>query len=233
MEVACAVRALRLVILFSAAMAAGAAGASPRASKFNPAPAPAAVVVAGPARFTVLTPRVIRMEYQASQAWDDRATVNVIHRATAVPEFTVERGAAPGGGTFVTITTSSLHLRFVDDGGLAGGFTPDSLSVRVESMSPPVTWVPGTLARGNLHGTLRTLDRVGDAVDLTCLSACVGWEWGSVPRAQRVGARSAAPQRTNRGSGRVRHSFYRALLASGERGVLTRSPAPPHPPPPL
>lgn len=33
---------------------------------------PAAVVVAGPARFTVLTPRAIRMEYSPGGAFEDR-----------------------------------------------------------------------------------------------------------------------------------------------------------------
>ena len=167
---------LLLAPLLLAPLVGAGAPARPWLSRYNATADAGAVVTLGPARFTVLTPRVVRMEYHAASTWDDRATVNVVHRRTPVPAFTVARGTGEGGAVTVTITTAALVLRFVDDGGAAGGFTPESLSVTVLSMSPPAVWTPGTLPRGNLHGTLRTLDRVGDAVDLTCLSA---WRGGA------------------------------------------------------
>ena len=67
---------------------------------------PAAIVTHGSARFTVLTPSVIRVEVSAAGAWDDAPSVAFVNRRTAVPAFDVKRA-----GSEIVITTSSVELR--------------------------------------------------------------------------------------------------------------------------
>ena len=47
-----------------------------------------AVVISGNARFTVLTPQLIRMEYSNTAQFEDRATLAFLNRNVPVPEFT-------------------------------------------------------------------------------------------------------------------------------------------------
>lgn len=53
------------------------------------------------------------------------------------------------------------------DPALGAGFNSANLRVRL-LVTPHTTWVPGAAPTGNLHGTIRTLDRVGSAVTLAC-----------------------------------------------------------------
>jgi alpha-glucosidase len=118
-------------------------------------------------RFTVLAPAVVRIEYHAEGAFDDAGTVNVLNRRTPVPAFTVKRS----GDEELVLTTSSLELSYAAaPPGAAGepGFLAAGLSVRL-LVHPFTVWTPQTPAKGNLHGTIRTLDRVGEAVDLSCV----------------------------------------------------------------
>ena len=53
----------------------------------NPQADARAVVVAGNARFTVLTPQLIRMEWSEDGVFEDRATLTFVNRKTDVPNF--------------------------------------------------------------------------------------------------------------------------------------------------
>ena len=59
---------------------------------YEPAADPKAVVGVtdshGSARFTVLTPRLLRMEYSAAGKFEDRATLAFVDRKQPVPPFT-------------------------------------------------------------------------------------------------------------------------------------------------
>jgi Glycosyl hydrolases family 31 TIM-barrel domain/Glycosyl hydrolase family 31 C-terminal domain/Domain of unknown function (DUF5110)/NPCBM-associated, NEW3 domain of alpha-galactosidase/Carbohydrate binding module (family 6)/IPT/TIG domain len=66
-----------------------------------------ATVVAGDARFEVLAPDVIRLEYSPSATFLDQPTFNVLDRDLAVPPYTVSRH-----GGWLTITTSAMMLRY-------------------------------------------------------------------------------------------------------------------------
>ena len=70
---------------------AAAAGRPPLASgpwgARDPAAAEGATVVRGFARFTVLTERLIRMEFDPSAAFEDRATVAMINRRLPLVAF--------------------------------------------------------------------------------------------------------------------------------------------------
>lgn len=69
-------------------------------------------MAAGRARFTVLTPSLVRAQWADDPSdFDDRATFTIVNRMLPVPNFTVARN-----GHTTTITTSALTLAFTDDG---------------------------------------------------------------------------------------------------------------------
>eukprot|EP00966_Prymnesium_polylepis_P219618 5080567-Prymnesium_polylepis.1 len=68
---------------------------------YEPQASAAAVVTSGHARFTVLTPRLLRIEYSADGKFEDRPTLACVNRKLPVPYFT-------WNGT--ALTTSSVQL---------------------------------------------------------------------------------------------------------------------------
>lgn len=54
---------------------------------YEPKADPKAVVVSGCARFTVLTPQMIRIQYSKEKKFEDRATFAVVNRRLPVPAF--------------------------------------------------------------------------------------------------------------------------------------------------
>jgi len=112
---------------------------------------PAAVVVDGAARFTVLTPEMVRMEWSADGRFEDRASMVFVNRKMPVPEFTQTKH-----GEELTIHTAALELVYKPEGG--GKFTETSLSVSLMLNGNAVVWHPGMVDAGNLQGTTRTLD---------------------------------------------------------------------------
>ena len=119
-----------------------------RAGEDNPVAAPEATVVCGNARFTVLTDRLIRMEWAADGRFEDRASLAIINRNLPVPAFKAE---PKGGG--VTIRTGKVTLVY-----RGGRFEPQNLAVSFRLNGRTVTWHPGDEPKGNLKGTTRTLD---------------------------------------------------------------------------
>lgn len=77
-------------------------------SSAGPIPNPAAVVTFGNARFTILTDRLVRLEY-ALGGFDDLPSLVVVNRALAVPTFTVSNSS-----TTVRISTSLLNITYND-----------------------------------------------------------------------------------------------------------------------
>ena len=110
---------------------------------------PAATVTCGNARFTVLTDRLLRMEYSPDRSFEDRATLTFVNRRLPVPEFTVEGDPAASGKC--VIRTKALTLSYQ-----GGPFSADTLSIE----SPEFSWHFGDADVGNLYGTTRTLDTV-------------------------------------------------------------------------
>ena len=122
----------------------------------DPVADPAAVVVCGNARFTVLGSRLIRMEWAEDGQFEDRATLGVVNRKMPVPPYTTKRS-----GKGVTIKTGDITLTYSG----SGKFSGDNLSVSFSMADPSskrgaktVTWHPGLDEGGNLLGTTRTLD---------------------------------------------------------------------------
>ena len=141
-------------------------------SRYNPVASAGAVRLvpsaSGPptVRFTVLKPSVVRLEYAADGAFDDSATLSVLHRAFAVPTHTWSTGGGPSG-TVSTLTTDALTLRYDADPALGPGLTAANTVITLK-VAPFSVFGPGAPASGNLHGTFRTLDRVGDPINLAC-----------------------------------------------------------------
>ena len=111
---------------------------------------PDAIVQSGQARFTVLSPYLIRMEYSAKRKFENRASTVVLNRRRPTPKFTV---AEEDG--HLTIKTEALTLRYKIN---SGSFNKNNLSVAVHTHLVKTNWVPGLPNEGNLLGTTRTLD---------------------------------------------------------------------------
>lgn len=110
-----------------------------------------AIVTEGDVRFTVLTPRLLRLEWDTSRKFNDQPSFVVINRKLAIPSFTkkIENG-------WLQITTSELELRYQLK---SGKFNEQNLVVTYRHPQDNFTWKPGMQEKDNLKGTYRTLDR--------------------------------------------------------------------------
>ncbi len=144
------------------------AGAFSALADNNPKADDRAMVVAGNARFTVLTDRLIRMEWSEGGAFEDNATLAIVNRNLPVPAFSVKRS-----GDAVTIKTDRVTLSYTGE----GRFDGSNLSVSFKMNGKKVTWTPDSEATGNLKGTNRTLDMCeGPNVELeTGILSRDGW----------------------------------------------------------
>jgi alpha-glucosidase len=124
--------------------------------RYDPVADPRAIVAAGHARFTILTPQLIRMEWAADGKFEDHASLVFLNRKLPVPEFTHE--TAPDGRRTV-IKTSVLTLVYAP-GNSDGKFSADNLSITFSLNGKEMVWKPGMEDTGNLLGTTRTLDKV-------------------------------------------------------------------------
>ena len=140
----------------------------PPVPDFKPLANPKAIVTAPNVRFTVLTDRIIRMEYSKENAFEDRPSQIFWYRQQPVPKFkkTVTDQA-------VEIETDGLKLIYKIS---RAGFKPNNLSITLKQSD--VTWHYGDTARkaGNLKGTARTLDGVAGQTKLEDgLISKAGW----------------------------------------------------------
>ncbi len=131
----------------------------------NPVADPGAVVTFGHARFTVLTPQLIRMEWSADGKFEDHASFVFINRRLPVPEFKTGHSQIGEGSSTLTIETASLTLSYTQAIHFAGspeivdhGFTAENLSIRFKVDGKDIVWHPGDPDTANLQGTTRTLD---------------------------------------------------------------------------
>ena len=123
-------------------------------NQLNPVADPAAVVESGNARFTVLTSKMIRIEYSSSRQFEDRATLAIVNRKLPVPSFTTEE--ADG---YLYIRTADITLRYKIGSVIkAADKKPDNLMINFTLNGIACTWYPGKDDALNLLGTNRTLD---------------------------------------------------------------------------
>ncbi len=128
----------------------------------NPVANPKAIVLFGNARFTVLTPQLIRMEWSATRHFEDHASFVFINRRLPVPKFE-HSVMGMNGSQQLTIRTSALKLTYTEAGppnAASNHFSATNLSISFTLNGKMVTWHPGMPNPENLQGTTRTLDDV-------------------------------------------------------------------------
>jgi len=118
---------------------------------YTPVADPKAVTTRGNARFTVLTPQLIRMEWAADGKFENHASLAFLNRRLPVPKFQAT------GDKQLTIKTDATELRYHPSGGNTK-FAANNLEITFTLNGKPVTWRPGMHDTGNLQGTTRTLD---------------------------------------------------------------------------
>lgn len=118
--------------------------------KSSPVATPKSVITIGKARFTFITPRLLRLEWAGDAQFEDRATLSVQNRRAPSVSF-----RHTTSGTSHKLETSGLTVSFKDDD---KPFSAKNLSIRLKDRDTPATWKPGTRDPKNLLGTNRTLD---------------------------------------------------------------------------
>ena len=140
----------------------------PPVPSFKPVADKDAIATAPNVRFTVLTDRLIRIEHDQDNIFEDRPSQVFWYRDQPVPAFKKKI-------TKKVVEIETDHLRLVYKIG-RGGFTPDNLSIQLKESR--VTWRYGDTARkaGNLKGTARTLDGFAGETKLESgLVSKAGW----------------------------------------------------------
>ena len=111
------------------------------------------VIVCDKARFTILTDRLIRIEYALSSQFIDKASQFAFNRNFPKTEYSVSNDE------FLTIETDYLKLKY-----LKGTiFSEDTLSIELKNLG--VKWRFGTTPE-QLKGTACTLDKINGEVEL-------------------------------------------------------------------
>jgi alpha-glucosidase (family GH31 glycosyl hydrolase) len=123
----------------------------------RPVADPANVLQGDRYRITVLDAGLVRLEYDESGTFEDRASQTAVHRAFPATDFTVTEKDG-----LLEIHTERLHLVYDK-----GPFTTHGLSVQAKGgyHSNDSVWRYGTKTP-NLGGTARTLDDIDGAIPL-------------------------------------------------------------------
>ncbi len=128
---------------------------------------PKACVVKGNCRFTVLTDRLLRLEYDPEGIFEDRPSQTVLCRNLPVPAYTVKDNGQ-------RLELDTVHFHMVYHYGKEEKLTPHSLVIDAKNgfTNYGGRWLFGQTLYGdpprhnNLYGTARTLDRADGPVAL-------------------------------------------------------------------
>jgi alpha-glucosidase (family GH31 glycosyl hydrolase) len=120
------------------------------AQKYNPVANEKSVVTVENARFTILNPRVIRMEWMEDGKFEDHASLTIVNRNLPVTEF-----SKTIVNDLLEIKTSDLKLTYKLKTGM---FTKENLVIEYKLDDKTNVWHFGDENKGNLLGTTRTLD---------------------------------------------------------------------------
>ena len=108
-------------------------------------------VIEGNARFTVLSPRMVRMEYDSTGKFVDNPSFVFTNRNVPAVAFTKSRKA-----NWLVIKTDEMELRYKSG---SGKFSAANLQITyTKDPVHLIHWQPGMVNSGNLKGTFRTLD---------------------------------------------------------------------------
>ena len=115
---------------------------------FHPIANPEAIVAGENVRFTILTDRLIRLEYSKENHFEDRPSQVFWHRNQLVPAFQKTMRDFS-----IEIETDFLHLKYQPG---PSGFSTKTLSIILKQTGG--CWRYGMRQSSNLKGTARTLD---------------------------------------------------------------------------
>lgn len=132
---------------------------------YDPIADPKAVVKFGNARFTILTPQLIRMEWSASGEFEDHASLVFLNRRLPVPKFEKSfenkfEKPISGDHDTLTILTDALKLTYTAKPlpPTNSGFTAENLEIILNVDGRQEIWHPGQTDPDNLLGTAHSLD---------------------------------------------------------------------------
>ncbi len=108
-------------------------------------------IVVDKARFTVIAPECIRMEYSESGKFVDARSLLAVNRDLSFKDFKVERSEKK-----IVLETSKIKLTYTPDG---KPLNRGNLSANIKGISD-VEWFPGKKNSQNLGGTVFSLDGV-------------------------------------------------------------------------
>lgn len=108
------------------------------------------VIIEGKARFTILTPHLIRIEWSDSGQFEDKASLTFVNRSMPVTAYSIVNI-----DNWLELNTSDLKLRYRKN---SSGFNSKTLNVSFLNGEEMVTWYPGLNDDKNLLGTTRTVD---------------------------------------------------------------------------
>ncbi len=107
--------------------------------------------VVGNARFTLLTPHIVRLEYDSTGKFVDSRSFVVINRDEPKQTFVKKQQ-----GKWMILKSPNMEIKYLTG---SGKFTADNLQITyTENKKKPLIWKPGQKNTGNLKGTFRTLD---------------------------------------------------------------------------
>lgn len=116
------------------------------------------VIKFGNARFTVVTPYCIRLEYSDAGKFIDAPSWFAVRRDTTCVDYDVEET-----GNGVIVKTKALTLTYIDDG---RSFAVSNLRIVLHTCSITAHWRFGQRNQWNMGGALQTLDNVYTAQPL-------------------------------------------------------------------
>ena len=126
------------------------------------------IVVAGNARFTVISSVCIRIEYAENKNFVDERTLFAENRDNTFSDFELINNKNE-----VIINTGRIKIIYKPDGNI---FSKNNLSAFIKSDTGFINWYPGKKNEKNLGGTLPTLDGVDHAVKVNDgLLSMDGW----------------------------------------------------------
>jgi len=126
--------------------------------KYNAVANDSSIVLIENCRFTILTPRMIRMEWTEDGIFEDHASLVFVNRGTPHIPFNVT-----DNNGWLTIKTDDLTLEYRKG---TGSFKSTNLKIHANVGLKSIDWHPGQKNNGNLKGTVRTLDQVDGATPL-------------------------------------------------------------------
>ncbi len=116
---------------------------------------PAAIKVGNFYRITVLTERLVRLEYSKTGVFNDGITDLVMNRDFDVPKFTVEEDEK-----YLVITTSYFSLQYIKDYPFKGpSFAPDT-NLKIKLLNTDKIWYYGHPEARNFLGSAVSLDNL-------------------------------------------------------------------------